>query len=382
VQGRLTDVSRDGAAFEHYGYDLNGNRTTATVDGTTVNPTYDEQDRLLTYGGTTFAYTANGELRTKTDSTGTTTYTYDAVGSLIAVSLPDGRLIEYVTDGRGRRIGKMVNGVLVKQWLYHNYLKPIAELDGTGNLMAQYVYGSKSNLPDLVIRGGDSLRVISDQLDSPVMAVNTANSSDISFLASYSAFGNRTLIAGTDDWMPFGFAGGIYDPDTKLTRFGARDYDPQSGRWLSKEPVRFLGKDPNLDPINGRDLTGLETYVCRKPLDALGGTDDPTNQRNGPDMWGNPLYHQYICVVQGNNVICGGQSGGGKPYGSGAPSRDSFGDNRCEPEQDDNTCLESRLASKILSPSRPYYGLVGPGTNCQEWADDTMSQCKSQCGAK
>src|SRR5512142_3589485 len=102
------------------GQQRNGNRTTATVNGTTVNPTYDDQDRLLTYGGTTFTYTANGELRTKTDSTGTTTYTYDAVGSLIAVSLPDGRLVEYVTDGEGRRIGKIVNGVLVKQWLYRD----------------------------------------------------------------------------------------------------------------------------------------------------------------------------------------------------------------------------------------------------------------------
>jgi len=35
--------------------------------------------------------------------------TYDAMGSLIAVSLPDGRLIEYVTDGQGRRIAKKVN---------------------------------------------------------------------------------------------------------------------------------------------------------------------------------------------------------------------------------------------------------------------------------
>jgi RHS repeat-associated protein len=30
---------------------------------------------------------------------------------------------------------------------------------------------------------------------------------------------------------PFGFAGGLYDPDTKLTRFGARDYDASIGRW-------------------------------------------------------------------------------------------------------------------------------------------------------
>jgi RHS repeat-associated protein len=237
VQGRLTDVTRDGTAIEHYGYDSNGNRTTATVNGTTVNPTYDDQDRLLTYGDATFTYTANGEMRTKTDASGTTTYTYDAVGSLIAVSLPDGRLIEYVTDGKGRRIGKLVNGVLVKQWLYRDQLKPVAELDGSGNIIAEFIYGTKANVPDLVIRGGNTYRIVSDQLGSPVLAVNAANSTDVPFQATYSSWGKRTLVAGSDDWIPSGFAGGQFDADTNLTRFGARDYEAALGRWVSKDRI-------------------------------------------------------------------------------------------------------------------------------------------------
>jgi len=62
--------------------------------------------------------------------------------------------------------------------------------------------------------------------------------------------------------QPFGFAGGMYDYDTKLVKFGARDYDGSIGRWLSKDPILFNGGDTNLygyvlnDPVNFIDPTG------------------------------------------------------------------------------------------------------------------------------
>jgi len=47
-------------------------------------------------------------------------------------------------------------------------------------------------------------------------------------------------------FQPFGFAGGITDTHTGLVRFGARDYDPVSGRWTSKDPILFAGGSFNL----------------------------------------------------------------------------------------------------------------------------------------
>jgi RHS repeat-associated protein len=56
----------------------------------------------------------------------------------------------------------------------------------------------------------------------------------------FDEFGN-VLTDTNPGFQPFGFAGGIYDGDTGLVRFGARDYDPQTGRWTAKDPVGFLG---------------------------------------------------------------------------------------------------------------------------------------------
>src|SRR5690606_21960928 len=45
-------------------------------------------------------------------------------------------------------------------------------------------------------------------------------------------------------------------------RFGARDYDAETGRWTAKDPVGFAGGDANLyayaggDPVNSVDLDG------------------------------------------------------------------------------------------------------------------------------
>jgi YD repeat-containing protein len=70
--GQLIEVKKNGATVASYSYDANGNRLSATIGGATVTGTYDVQDRLLQYGDTTYIYTEDGRLLSKTRGTETT----------------------------------------------------------------------------------------------------------------------------------------------------------------------------------------------------------------------------------------------------------------------------------------------------------------------
>jgi RHS repeat-associated protein len=263
--GHLASVSRDGTQIAAYSYNENGSRLAKTMPGATYSATYDDQDRLLTFGGTTYSYTANGELLAKTDMNGTTSYTYDAFGNLRTVVLPGGTRIEYIIDGQNRRVGKKVNGTLVQGWLYGDQLRIVAELDGTGAIVSQFVYGTHTNVPDYMLRDGNTYRFITDQVGSPRFLIDTGTNLVQSIY--YDEFG-AVLADTAPGFQPFGFAGGLYDADTRLVRFGARDYDPQTGRWTTKDPIGFGGGDSDLyayaenNPVNLIDPSGLDAITA------------------------------------------------------------------------------------------------------------------------
>jgi RHS repeat-associated protein len=265
--GRLDQVKEDGAVTSAYTYDSNGNRLTQSGPGGTVSATYDAQDRLLTDGNESFTYTAEGQLETRTDTTTgkVTTYAYDAQGNLKSVLLPDRTRIDYLIDGN-RRIGKSINGSLVQGFLYDpSHITPIAELDGSGNVVSRFIYGSRANVPDYMIKGGVTYRIISDHLGSVRLIVNAVTGA-VAQRIDYDSFG-KVLLDTNPGFQPFGFAGGLHDRDTGLVRFGARDYDPEIGRWTAQDPVLFEGGQANLhayvknDPVNMNDPAGRNGVV-------------------------------------------------------------------------------------------------------------------------
>ncbi|GIX21481.1 MAG: hypothetical protein KatS3mg121_0264 [Gammaproteobacteria bacterium] len=163
--GRLVGVVRDGSTIA-YAYDDNGNRLSRTeVDSRGVVTSaetgrYDDQDRMIAYGDCAYEYTDNGELRAKICGDRVTRYDYDVFGNLRSVVFDPprpgadgaaGGAIEYLIDGRNRRVGKRVDGTLVQAFLYKDQLNPIAELNADGTIRSRFVYAENVNVPSYMI---------------------------------------------------------------------------------------------------------------------------------------------------------------------------------------------------------------------------------------
>jgi RHS repeat-associated protein len=276
TRGRLTTVTKNGTLAATYGYDENGNRTTRTTPAGTVVAVHDDQDRLMSLGALAFSYQESGELESKLDtgSGALTSYVYDALGNLLSVTLPDERQIRYQVDGRGRRVGKQVDGAQLRGFLYRDQLRIAAELDGTGQIVSQFVYIGTNHSPDALRRGGVTYRLLKDQLGSVRLVVNVTTGQVVQAL-EYDEFG-VVLTDTNPGFQPFGFAGGIYDGDTGLVRFGSRDYDPLTGRWTAKDPSGPSG-GVNLyayvgnNPVSETDPTGECPWCIAAGVGAVSG---------------------------------------------------------------------------------------------------------------
>ena len=301
--GRLNTVRVNGTLVADYDYDGNGNRTLLTTTSGSVVGVYDDQDRMLTYGTATYKYTANGELTQRIVGTDTTKFTYDVLGNLLQVRLPNGgAVLDYLVDGQNRRIGKKVNGALVQGFLYQGQLAPIAELDGTGAVISRFVYATRPNVPEYMIKAGVTYRLFTDHLGSVRLVVNTS-SGTVAQRIDYDEYGRVTQNT-SPGFQPFGYAGGLLDTHSGLVRFGARDYDSESGRWASKDPIGFSGGSTNLlaysleDPVNYMDPSGLQVWVGWHSLSPL------------------PGYHTFLYIIPSDGrapfTIGGGPDG---PYG-------------------------------------------------------------------
>ncbi|MBW2662491.1 MAG: hypothetical protein JRD93_11000, partial [Deltaproteobacteria bacterium] len=279
AMGRLLTVTRDGALVEEYAYNPVGTRIheNNVLRGISQKGyLYSDEDCLLTAGSTSYEYNADGFLTTRTEGADVTSYDYSSRGELLGVTLPDGRVIDYVHDPLGRRIAKKVNGSVTKKYLWQGQTRLLAVFDGSDNLIMRFEYAD-ARMPVAMTKNGSTYYLTCDQAGSLKIVADTAG--NVLKKIEYDSFGN--IITDTNPLfeIPLCFAGGLHDRDTGLVRFGYRDYDPDTGRWTAKDPIGFAGGDTDLygyclnDPVNFIDPYGLINWsaVGKGAISTFGG---------------------------------------------------------------------------------------------------------------
>jgi RHS repeat-associated protein len=254
--GQLTDVVRDTVPVEHFTYDLDRNRVGWERLGVPQTASVDAQDRLLQQGAVTYTFDDDGYLTQR----GSAAASYSTAGEPLQVS-GAGPTVDYAYDGLRRRTARTAGGETT-QYLYCN---PDATLQVTSTRTSSgtttvYHYDDDGRLL-AVDRAGVRYYVATDQLGSP--RVVTDDTGIVVRQLDYDAFGAVRTDTNPAFPLAVGFAGGLADPDTALVRFGFRDYDPEAGRWLARDPALYQGGQSNLyayvfnDPVDLVDPSGL-----------------------------------------------------------------------------------------------------------------------------
>jgi len=220
---------------------------------------YNELNQLTEDDSCIYNYDADGNMTAKinNNTSDTAVYIYDIENKLVQVQKP-GMTAQYAYDALGRRMSKTVNGVVTKFRYDGDDL--ILEMNGKDSVVADYIFGAEIDNPLQMSRGGQNYYYHADGLGS--IRALTDDGGNVVQSYNYSVFGKIVDQTGTLE-NSFTYTGREYDKETGNYYYRARYYDPQNGRFLQEDPIRYNAGDMNLyryvqnSPINFSDPLGL-----------------------------------------------------------------------------------------------------------------------------
>jgi RHS repeat-associated protein/uncharacterized repeat protein (TIGR01451 family) len=252
---RLTSASYSSGETYSYSYDGVGNRLTMVYPGGTVNYTYDAANRLTAVGGQAYTWDDNGNLL----SDGVRTYQYDHANRLKQVT--EGSLTtQFAYNGDGVRVGKTVGAATTDYLVDLAATLPVVISDTD----AIYLYGLDIIAEQLA--GAERYYYVHDGLGSVRQLVDTTGQIEANY--GYDPFG--VPLAGDGVPNPWQFTGEAWDAEVELLYLRARYYQPETGRFITKDPWRGHVQQP---PTLNRYV-----YVTNNPVNLV----DPGG-RNGED---------------------------------------------------------------------------------------------------
>jgi len=238
---------------ENYSYDAVGNRTASHLS---ASYSYQPFNKLTSTANAAYVYDNNGNLTSKTDGSGTTTFSYDEENRLKQVTLPVGLTVSYAYDGLGRRIQRTTSAGANERSVYDGS-DALIDLNADWSVATTYFNdrGIDNHLRQTNSTTGVS-HFLADHLGST--AALTDQAGNVVEQESYDSFGNSPGSAKTR----YGYTGRERDPGTGLLYYRARFYDPQLGRFVSEDPIGLGGGIDQFayvgnNPQNAKDPFGL-----------------------------------------------------------------------------------------------------------------------------
>ncbi len=220
-----------------------------------VDYTYDNDNRLISSTEpAVYGYDNNGNLTTRQKDGTITTFTYDFENRLTSQK-SDSNSVEHVYDGLGNRIARIKNGVETRYVLDRgrDMSHVLCETDGSGEIVAYYIHG-----PTIVGRIGTngSVRFYHTNHIGSIVALTDTNET-VTDCYAYTPFGVPAGREGSTP-NPFTYVGGfgVMAETDDLYFMRARFYDTDTGRFLSKDPV----KGNILDPATFNGYTYVQNY--------------------------------------------------------------------------------------------------------------------------
>jgi len=250
-----------GNQAEYYTYDPIGNRLTSHNNR---SYSYNVGNQLTDENGATYTYDRNGNLMQKTSGDETATYYYDYENRLVRVERVESGeavVVDYKYDPFGRRIEKKVTpsplvgegggeGSTTTRYLYDNE-DILFEYDTSGIAGNRYVHGPGIDAPLAVEQKNKMYYYHADGLGSIVALTDSAGGVVQDY--QYDSFGNLKDQKNRIK-QPYTYTAREWDTKAKLYYYRARYYNAEVGRFLSKDPIGFMG---GINPYN---------YVAGNPI--------------------------------------------------------------------------------------------------------------------